>query len=230
MMSRYDPHIVVDLHTTDGSAHAYQITYAPPLHPATAAGVVDVLRNGLLPAVTKAIKAKDDMDFYYYIKASERSRRAGVVGRIRRPGGGRVPGRTGCRGRTSRCSGWTGRGRWRTGSGSRSGRAQQGELTGSWRPRRDARRTRRGSHGTPFTTTEPTARYGVNMVGLRNRLGILSETFSYLPFQDRIKAARRFVEEICNLCADAQRGNHQSHRRRRQASPSWASRSGCAAR
>jgi hypothetical protein len=36
------------------------------------------------------------------------------------------------------------------------------------------------------------------MVGLRNRLGILSEAFSYLPFQDRIKASRRFVEEIVN--------------------------------
>jgi hypothetical protein len=49
-----------------------------------------------------------------------------------------------------------------------------------------------------FSTTEPTARYGINMVGLRSRLGILSETFSYLTFKDRIRAARRFVEEICN--------------------------------
>jgi hypothetical protein len=49
-----------------------------------------------------------------------------------------------------------------------------------------------------FYTTEPTGRYGINAVGLRNRLGILSETFSYMPFQDRIKAARRFVEEICD--------------------------------
>jgi hypothetical protein len=39
------------------------------------------------------------------------------------------------------------------------------------------------------------------MVGLRNRLGILSETYSYLTFQDRIKAARRFVEEIINYAA-----------------------------
>ncbi len=39
------------------------------------------------------------------------------------------------------------------------------------------------------------------MVGLRNRLGILSETFSYLSFQDRIKSARRFVEEIINYAS-----------------------------
>jgi hypothetical protein len=167
LMSRYDPHIFVDLHTTDGSAHAYQITYAPPLHPATAAGVVDVLRNGLLPAVTKAIRAKDDMDYYYYGGVSGGARGGGMRGA---PGGQAAA--AGARGDAT-----AGRGGGR------------GDAPG-------------GRSGVPaeraFYTTEPTARYGVNMVGLRNRMGILSETFSYLTFQDRIKAARRFVEEICN--------------------------------
>jgi hypothetical protein len=174
MMSRYDPHIVVDLHTTDGSAHAYQITYAPPLHPATAAGVVDVLRNGLLPAVTKAIKAKDDMDYYYY---------GGFGGGGR--GGGMPGGRGGAPG---------GQGAGAAGQGAAAG--ARGNVAGG---RGDVPGGRSGAPAErAFSTTEPTARYGVNMIGLRNRLGILSETFSYLPFQDRIKAARRFVEEICN--------------------------------
>jgi hypothetical protein len=166
MMTRYDPHIVVDLHTTDGSAHGYQITYAPPLHPATAASVIDILRNGLLPAVTKAIKAKDDMDYYYYGNVSGGAR-------------GGMPG---------------GRGGTPGGQGAAAG--GRGTVAGG---RGDVPGGRGAVPAEPsFYTTEPTARYGVNMVGLRNRLGILSETFSYLTFQDRIKAARRFVEEICN--------------------------------
>jgi hypothetical protein len=180
LMSRYDPHIFVDLHTTDGSAHAYQITYAPPLHPATAASVVDVLRNGLLPAVTKAIKAKDDMDYYYYGNISGGGRGGMQGGRGGAPGGQAA-------GAGGQAAAAGGRGNVAGGRGEAPG--GRGEMPA-------------GRGGAPaeraFYTTEPTARYGVNMVGLRNRLGILSETFSYLTFQDRIKAARRFVEEICN--------------------------------
>src|SRR5687767_9976370 len=35
MMVDYDPYVGVDLHTTNGSYHAYYLTYAPPLHPNT---------------------------------------------------------------------------------------------------------------------------------------------------------------------------------------------------
>lgn len=180
MMSRYDPHVVVDLHTTDGSPHAYQITYAPPLHPATPASVVDILRNGLLPAVTKAVKTKDDMDFYYYINSIQNVPGSSIGRGFGAPG---APGGGG--GRAAAAGGQSGAGR--TGGPPAGGR---GGMGGS-----------RGPISTEplFTTTDCTARYGVNMVGLRNRLGILSETYSYLTFQDRIRAARRFVEEILNF-------------------------------
>ncbi|MBE3073019.1 MAG: succinylglutamate desuccinylase/aspartoacylase family protein [Acidobacteria bacterium] len=135
LMNQYDPQITVDLHTTDGSAHAYLITYASPLHPATDPGVRDWPRKELFPAVDRAVREKDDMLFYFYGNFS----------------GGR-PGRGG--------------------------------------PQERA-----------WYTTEPTARYNANYIGLRNRIAILSETFSYATFQDRIKAARRFVEEICNFTA-----------------------------
>jgi hypothetical protein len=131
MLRLYDPHVAVDLHTTDGTIHAYRLTYAPPLHPATAAGIVDLLRKEMLPAVTEAIKAKDGWDYYFY---------------------GNVPG-------------------GRFGSGAER----------AW------------------YTTDPTPRYSANYIGLRNRLGILSETFAYLTFAERILAARRFVEEVCNF-------------------------------
>ncbi len=35
LMTAYDPHVGVDLHTTNGTRHAYHLTYAPPLHPNT---------------------------------------------------------------------------------------------------------------------------------------------------------------------------------------------------
>ncbi|MBM3790713.1 MAG: peptidase M14, partial [Acidobacteria bacterium] len=66
MFGLYDPHLAVDLHTTNGTVHAYHLTYAPPLHPATAPEVTDFLRKGLLPAVTRAIREKDGWDFYFY--------------------------------------------------------------------------------------------------------------------------------------------------------------------
>jgi hypothetical protein len=133
LYQRYDPHVEVDLHTTDGSLHAYQLTYNSPLHPATAQPVMDVLRNELLPGVTKAVKQKDNYDFYYY---------------------GNLP--------------------------------------------------FRGGNERVFSADPDlyTPRYEENYVGLRNRLGILSETFAYLTFEDRIKVARRFVEEIVSWSAN----------------------------
>jgi hypothetical protein len=131
MLTLYDPHVAIDLHTTDGTAHAYHMTYAPPLHPSTAPGVIDLLRKELLPAVTKAIKAKDSWDIYYY---------------------GNLP-------------------FGRQGSG----------VERAW------------------YTTDPTPRYSANYWGLRNRLGILSETFAYLTFEERIRVSRRFVEEVCGF-------------------------------
>jgi len=66
LMNDYDPHVSMDLHTTNGTRHAYRLTYAPPLNPATDPAIVDLLRKDWLPSVTKAIKTKYDWDYYYY--------------------------------------------------------------------------------------------------------------------------------------------------------------------
>lgn len=54
----YDPHVVMDLHTTDGSHHGYRLTYAPPLHPDTDSTIVEVLRESWFPAVTRELERK----------------------------------------------------------------------------------------------------------------------------------------------------------------------------
>ncbi len=125
LLNHYDPHLVIDLHTTNGTRHAYHLTYAAPLHPNTHPAIVDLLRGRLLPAVTRRIRDKTGWDFYYY---------------------GNVP---------------------------RSERAERGWYTYDHRPR-----------------------FNTNYVGLRNRLGILSEAYSYAPFRERVLATLRFVQEI----------------------------------
>ena len=66
LFRRYDPHVVIDLHTTNGTVHAYHLTYAPPLHPDTPRGITRLLRETWLPAVTRQIKAEHGWDVYYY--------------------------------------------------------------------------------------------------------------------------------------------------------------------
>ncbi|HAK55879.1 MAG TPA: peptidase M14 [Acidobacteria bacterium] len=126
MLADYDPHVLIDLHTTNGTHHGYHLTYAPPLHPNTPTPIVELLRERLLPSVTRAIKDSDDRDYYYY---------------------GNLP-----RQNASQQRGW---------------------YTFDHRPR-----------------------FGNNYGGLRNRVAILSEAYAYLPFEERIVATRRFVEEL----------------------------------
>jgi hypothetical protein len=127
MLNTYDPHLAIDLHTTNGSYHAYHLTYSLPLHPNTAPKIIETLRGEWLPSITKTIKAKDAWDFYYYGNLQPE------------PAGG----------------------------------AQRAWVTFDHRPR-----------------------FNNNYLGLRNRIAILSEAYSYLPFDERIAVTRRFVIEI----------------------------------
>jgi hypothetical protein len=129
LLDLYDPHVNVDLHTTNGSDHGYYLTYDHGGSPNTSAGITRLLREELFPTVTRAVKSKHDWDLFYY-----------------------------------------------GGAGTRGGeRGWYGDLD-LYKPR-----------------------YTHTYFGIRNRLGILSETYSYATFEDRIKAAYRFVEEIVNF-------------------------------
>ena len=77
MMNRYDPHVSVDLHTTNGSHHAYWLTYSPPLHPGTDAGIDALLRDEAFPRITETIRRTDGQEFWYYGNASNRGGEAG---------------------------------------------------------------------------------------------------------------------------------------------------------
>ena len=61
-----DPHVVLDLHTTDGTLMGYDLTYAPPLSPATPPAVDRELWERWLPAVTGSLLARYDLATYHY--------------------------------------------------------------------------------------------------------------------------------------------------------------------
>src|SRR5881392_2341914 len=54
----WDPALMVDLHTTDGTLHGYQLTYAPPLDPNGPSGPTAFVRDRMLPALRKTLQAK----------------------------------------------------------------------------------------------------------------------------------------------------------------------------
>jgi len=53
-----------------------------------------------------------------------------------------------------------------------------------------------------WETVPATPRYSTHYVGLRNRIGILSESYSYAPFKDRVLASRAFVQSILEYSAE----------------------------
>lgn len=66
LMNAYDPHVLVDLHTTNGTRHGYHITYSPPLNPNTDPAIDSLLRNTLLPAVGESFHGRTGWQAYYY--------------------------------------------------------------------------------------------------------------------------------------------------------------------
>ena len=135
VLNRWDPHLTVDLHTTNGSYHGYHLTYSQPLNPNTSASILSYHRDKMLPAITKAMLKNHRLRTYYY---------------------GNFP-----------------------------------------------RFTNLPTPGEPTRweafTHQP--RVGQNYHGLRNRLTILSEAYSYLTFKRRVEVTEKFVEEIFKYAA-----------------------------
>jgi hypothetical protein len=119
----WDPDAVIDLHTTDGTRHGFDLTYSPPLNPNTDPKILSYSRDRLLPAVRRESREKYGKDLFDYGNGSF----------------GKQP-------------------RW--------------------------------------SSFEPFGRYVTNYAGLANRIGILSEATTYIPFPDRILATERFVTGV----------------------------------
>ena len=123
---RWDPEMLVDLHTTNGTWHGYSLTWAPSYHYAGEKGPYDFTWDHMLPSITKSVKSK----YGVYLG----------------PYGGY-------------------------------------SLRQGWPPK-------------AIYTYNHHPRYLVNQMGLRNKVGILSEAFAHERFYQRINSTRAFVSEI----------------------------------
>lgn len=125
VINQWDPDLLVDLHTTNGTWHGYSLTYAPAYQTAGEYWPSGYTGEVMLPAIQEAVKEKFDLDFSWYGGFDYRD----------------------------------------------------------WPPKE-------------LRTYSHAPRYLTNNMGLRNRMAILSETFSHDRFYKRVHAANVLIEEI----------------------------------
>lgn len=66
LFNRWDPHLTVDLHTTNGSYHGYHLTYSIPLNPTVDPRIIAYHRERMMPEITNAMLAQHKFRTYYY--------------------------------------------------------------------------------------------------------------------------------------------------------------------
>ncbi|MFK7742270.1 MAG: M14 family metallopeptidase [Planctomycetota bacterium] len=130
LLREIDPHLFVDLHTTNGSRHGYHLTYAPSLSP-NVDPAIDACGRALLERNRLALR-KDGFETFDYGNFATRD--------------------------------------WDGGGAPSSAPDVRG-----------------------WYTYDHRGRYGINYYGLRNRIAVLSEAYSYADFKTRIAATHAFV-------------------------------------
>ena len=65
MFTTWDPHVFVDLHTSNGSMHGYALTYSPPLNPASVF-TFPFTRDSLLPAIRANMRSRHNFETFDY--------------------------------------------------------------------------------------------------------------------------------------------------------------------
>ena len=65
VLNTWDPDVFIDCHTTNGSYHGYQLTYAPSLQPVPAEAPTRFVRDELLPAVRQSVRKRGFEIFDY---------------------------------------------------------------------------------------------------------------------------------------------------------------------
>ena len=117
---QYDPVMVIDCHTTNGSQHRYKLTYDGPRYVTAHPDLIAYSTAKLFPAVSAKVTKATGFDTFWY----------GNFNRAR----------------------------------------------------------------TEWTTYPAGPRFGLQLFALQGRLGILSESYSYATYQDRIRATYAFVK------------------------------------
>jgi hypothetical protein len=140
LLSAWDPHVVIDLHTTNGSYHGYHLTYAPTLAVNADARLVQTSR-ALLAAARDVLRDRG----------------------------------------------------WRTYS--------YGNFVAEGALEREYHRPEEAGGAPAWRTFDARPRFVTNGVGLRNRIALLSEAYSHLSFERRVRVTEAFVETLLALIA-----------------------------
>ena len=65
-LTEWNPHLTIDMHTTDGSKHQFALTYAQPQNPSGNAGPIELLRDRMLPAVSGRLEKRTGLRTFFY--------------------------------------------------------------------------------------------------------------------------------------------------------------------
>jgi dipeptidyl-peptidase 4 len=126
-ITKWDPAVIVDMHTTNGSYHRYTLTHDGPRNPAADADLIAWTRDKWLPDISAAMEKTTGYRSFPY---------------------------------------------------------------GNFNPDRTA-----------WESYPPLPRYGVQSFALRNRLGFLSESYTYASFKDRVLVGRAYAGGIFRYAA-----------------------------
>ena len=74
LLNRWDPHLTVDLHTSNGSYHGYHLTYSPTLNPNADSRLIAYERQRMLPAIRRSMLRYHGFRTYYYGNYSTKER------------------------------------------------------------------------------------------------------------------------------------------------------------
>ena len=127
-LNEWDPAVIIDCHTTNGSYHRYTMTYEGGRCPAGDAPLITFVRDRFLSDVTRRFEKASGYHAYFYGNFA------------------------------------AGHSRWET--------------------------------------VSPEPRFGTHYVGLRNRIAVLSESYSYAPFKDRVRGSYELVKAIAEQSAE----------------------------
>ncbi len=130
LYAAWQPDVIVDGHTTDGSRHGYDLTFGFPQNPNANKALIDFTRDVMLPAVADKIRRERRIEMFFYA---------------------------------------------------------------------DFKNFRKPEEG--WATYSHHARFGASYGGLQNRISILMETYSYVSFERRVKAAYHFMRETMEYTA-----------------------------
>lgn len=62
----WDPHLIIDTHTTNGSRHRYALTYQGPKHPAGDLDLLQYVRDEMLPRIAETVRRDDGFETQVY--------------------------------------------------------------------------------------------------------------------------------------------------------------------